>query len=506
MIFGRLKAALALSLAMLLGGLLGWNWRGSADVEEAKSGFPRAATITTPVEAEHPAGRNGGPWLPALQALRDAPAQGPEEARLLRYASAIDRLRLEEIPDALAYVETFRRRDRASAVAWVLARWGELDPAAVAQWLVRHPDRGVGLLTSAISTAVTQWAARDPTAARAWIEGLAGDDRREAFFGYFEALSRTAPAQGLGETAALPKTDRAVARSSLYEGWAEWDAPAAYRRARIEEPSPDRRNFLREIFSIWSGQDPAAALAALAEAQDQLDGDGPHAIGELLGAWVGKDAAGAFEGLRKLPESTQAGASRAMFESAFEGSPARALSLVEKLPPGPVLEGARVAEAMWLSDHDLTKAVALIRVLPEGPERDEVVERVAGHWSSEDPAAAGQWLLELPDASRLSSATQAVMRDWAAHDPQAAGAWLQRLAPGAAYDAAVKVYVQKVFPSDPAAALQWAASIGDPQSREAAVRHGLETWLRRDGTAAKTWLQGTRAIDPDLRSYFLRVP
>lgn len=512
-VFPRLLAALGL---MLIGFVAGWASSGrplpgrAGHMEARSVAMPSlpggsASAAAAAVAPQDTTGRVARPLPPGVRAVQTSLRAPTEISRIMHTVAAIDQLPLGEIPEAMAFAQGLAGEERSIVLTAIVARWSELDAPAAAQWLLR--DKGGELSRRIIGGVVSEWAARDPAAAREWVKGVSKDDHSSAVEGYFSALGSTVPAQGLAEIAALPDAERNEARRHLYKGWAMIDLPGAYRQALLEPPGVERRNLYGELLSTWAERDPGAALAAGVELQQHApDAAGADLAGGILKKWAQNSPAAALGALLKLPEEARARAAEVTFDGAFSVDPDVAQSFLDQLPPGKGADGAKLAAVSWLTERDPAKGAALLEAMPSGPERDTAIERLSMSWSREDPAAAAQWLGQLPDSTPKVAATRNLIGSWVTNDPVASGAWLQQLTPGAAYDAAATLYGERIVDKDPPVAIEWATSVGDPRLREQAVRSLLEKWVAADAPSARAWLQTSRRIDPDLRSYFLRMP
>lgn len=282
-------------------------------------------------------------------------------------------------------------RDRAlAALIEQLARTDPQQALALAQaeanWRLRD------LLRNA---ALRGWASVAPMAAADWALTVRPEERRSAV----EALMQGAaanPAEAVKTALHLCQSDSGPAGDyGHYTIAALIDAGAFKEAVQFgSQVGTDKYPFLlKSAFFQWSRNQPADAIAAVADIKDPLLR--AQAYGEAISGWAWADAKAVAQYALTLPS----GATRS---DAFAEALPR---WVEKDP---------VAATEWINRQD------------SGPEFDSGIVAVANHQSmvQGQPSTALALAGNISDPSVRSRTLRAVFRQWATNDPTAAKSYI----------------------------------------------------------------------------------
>ncbi|MDG2125477.1 MAG: hypothetical protein P8J87_17365, partial [Verrucomicrobiales bacterium] len=227
--------------------------------------------------------------------------------------------------------------------------------------------------------------------------------------------------------------------------------------------SPDPTSRLSSLFAYAESVPVTEIGAALAELRATTRGDDPEALITahiLLTRWGTEDPAAALAHLAEADIKRAYGDGRAILAAYASGNPQRAVA--------------------WLGDPD--------NQLASQPKLGHVLAgTIANEWARTDPDAALAWAASLPEG-QSSGAHIAILRNLASRDPALASFVATSLEPGGERTRAIAEVSDAWASQDPDAALTWAATL-DGEERHQATRQSLDALTDIDPQQAATYLE-----------------
>lgn len=188
-------------------------------------------------------------------------------------------------------------QEQASALNGLFNSWSRLDPKAAAEGLKQLPEGQSRL--EALGQIADSWGNSDPQAAKAWAEGLSGDERTRALATVLPQMAKDNPAAAASQLLTLLKSpsdgmekDLASSAGSLAGTWASDDPAAAAKWAANLPPGQSREQGLQAVASSWAQYDAAATAQWLGTLEAGSSRDA--AIAPLVSQIQGSDPAMAF--------------------------------------------------------------------------------------------------------------------------------------------------------------------------------------------------------------------
>jgi len=412
--------------------------------------------------------------------------------------------------------------------------WAGKDPEAAKAALGRLTGQG---RDQAMQAFVSGYAAKDPKAAWDWVRTLphTGEEWRDPRLMLIQTWAATDPQSALEAARSLaPGSVRTRATTAAIGNWAGRDFGAAFdfvlampesperseALANIAGNAPDRprmlqalieqmppgdrfQNAVRNLFSQWASNDPAAAAAAFAQIPAGSLSSG--LAGQIAQQWgQSADRAAGFQWVRQLP----AGETRQNALSSFFGAwandlPEEAIRAALALPAAEQRPAVSSAARGWAS-RDPEAVVRWAQSVGDDTIRRDVVDNALGVWAQRSPAEAAAWVSRLPMAQRERPLSVLVDR-WAAADLPAAAEWLNAQPATPDRDAAVETLVRRLGDEDPEAAIAWAGSISEAARRTRQIEEAARRWIRYSPEAARVWISSSQALTPEARERLLKA-
>jgi len=218
------------------------------------------------------------------------------------------------------------------------------DPVAAQAHLAELPPGPVR--TAAVVALSASWADADPAAAKAWANGLAGEEKQMAITAITPAIAQTDP-----------------------KGAAAMLLPLAA-AADAETQNETLNSAVQKVCGAWSAQDPAATSSWISSLPDGLVK--AEAVSSIASTWCTKDPEAAAKWVDSLPpgKARDAGAT-GIVSSVYRGQPATAFQ--------------------WAAG------------IGDDQQRTEALSEVVSGWKATDPVAAR----DAVDAANLSEKDQA---------------------------------------------------------------------------------------------------
>ncbi len=376
-----------------------------------------------------------------------------------------------------------------------------------------------GARIDAVNRVLQIWSAVDPRAVLDYVAALdAGARKALPSGGFWYQLASKQPELVLDRGDVVPADLRANVLQNALRSLAERDPQAAYDRAALMPPGPDRQQAVQMIVRMFVDRDANAALA-WARA---LRPPEPGAVAWVLSGIAAKDPLRALDlaaGVDMPVEQMQAmqlvvasAASRdpglapalldrvlglandsqrqrlaqSILYSWASNDPVRAadwaIANAERLPPTAVL-----SVATQYANKDLDGAAAYIARMPSQI-RGTWLRGVASVYTNTNPRAALSWVQQFRGGSEYDDVALAVIAAAARSDPEAAARATESLANEDQRRAAAAQVAIGWATRDPAEAANWALSLADPEARAAATGSVVQVWLIRDPAAAQAWV------------------
>jgi hypothetical protein len=513
----------------------------AAPLDAAATAAPKAPTV----EAD-------GANAEALSNLLRAATDRNHRTREHRMIIAIESLRAEDIPGALAIAERLNSARRTWVLPLLITRWAEFDPEAAARFALDYPFNSVVVQSGAITSAMTVWARRDPAPAKAWAAGI-HDKRAQsaAITGAALGIAESDPRAAYAWITALPaELSTSQAYSLLFDLWASRDVIEAAHFAQNMPPGSGQRLAITTIASHWAQSDPLAGIAWAGRLPDV--GARREATERIFAQWAADDAATAAAEALKLPEST----TRHQALSSILGHAAvqdieLAKTILGKIPAPHRLQALENANEhlVWDAPHssiellllepsceernrllchalsfsDSASIEALIEQIsasvPLGGERDRVLQSAVAAWTLDEPRKALDWMVTQEKASPTALSKAILL--WAWNDPRTALDWALAQPEGPAQSGLLAGAIaglamhqpdqaSRLFPKisdgelqrstvarisgawagrDPAAAIEWAGALGDPQLQASAYHEVGKVWAANEPQATAGWIE-----------------
>ncbi|MEO1573690.1 MAG: hypothetical protein AAFU65_01885 [Pseudomonadota bacterium] len=330
--------------------------------------------------------------------------------------------------------------------------FGRADPRGAmiaAEGLSRPSERHL-----AIRSAIEGAGETDPELALVLAMEQQGVLRQQLVVSAIEALTLEDPQRAQAACDAIPDTDMACVQG-LFREWAAL-APEDAIEVATQYPQQRRQVALYSVFSIWSAQDPSAAL-------DWLRGVSP--------ALIGPDE-------RFSLSSTLVHADPALYDQLSAGlTPHEQHALMR-------------TRLQKLVATDIDAAIAEVPRLAGTQNYTLAITMVAQAWSQNDPAAATRWLLGHSGGREVEEALERTIANWAGSNFESAQAFVEslsasqrrRLEPALAQGRAQR---------DPESALRWMMEANEDSANPARLGQMIMTvqdWARRDSEAAMNFL------------------
>jgi hypothetical protein len=155
-------------------------------------------------------------------------------------------------------------QERTAAVNGLFSRWSEEDPEAAAEGWKRLPADQSRL--ESLDLIASSWSRNDPEAAKAWADGLSGNERVRALAAVLPAMAQDHPADAASALSALVSSapdglgkNLADSAGQLARQWAGDDPAAASRWAAGLPEGASRDEGLKAVSESWSRYDAIAA-------------------------------------------------------------------------------------------------------------------------------------------------------------------------------------------------------------------------------------------------------
>lgn len=393
---------------------------------------------------EQLAGRQGKWTKERLHTSIAAIGREPDIIHAARFTIKLtDQLGPEDFPLALTIIEG--KKDELGEGADIfgmlaLARWADLDPKALGEYL-QEQDRTGGVLfgMSDMDTVLGSWAAKDPLGALGWVKSLRKKEDQERGI---TAILGTVARRDIDEAIAMAKTHAPELLKS--------DA------------------FADAIGRVTNRGDMEKIVRRFAEMGDTVN------MKSVVMRWTNQNASAAFQWAEELPDEKM-----------------RDEALKAAWPQFANAEPEKAAEKLAMAKVD-------------SPFVEGTAKAVAQKLSKEDPAAARRWAATLLQPNAREEAYTLIGEFMGEKKPAEGAKWLDGLALGKDRDVAIASYVHKASGEDPAAANDWALTISDSERRINALRGTLGAWFEKSPADAIEWLQNSTSLSEQDRQAIMK--
>ncbi len=436
-------------------------------------------------------------------------------------AAYADGLRVEDIPDAIAKIESDVNSisTKNQIVALLMSKWAEIDPKGLVEWLQKNNSKPgmIGLGYGAL-------AERNPSTAFQEAQQLpAGQKRDEALMAIADKLPESDDLTKAWEVAKNIKVrgfgGGGNSPYSIFGRWAEKD-PTQAMQAFLQLSGEQKRlavngmvttlvrkdsqaavallsqmpagkihdSVQQALISTWVGLDPQAALAWVQSLPSSVEKD--KAFGQMAGNLNFADAQAAWTVVQSLPPSqAKDDAIPQIIGKLGQTDLAAALNLVNQMPPGPVSDRARLFIASSWTQSDPQAALAYWQTLPPGDMRNNFFVDATDAMFAKDPASAVDFLKKLPDETR-NRLIGLFAQSWTSSDLTGATAYATTMPPGPAQNNLLRAVAAQLAFDDPAKAMNWINQLQDGEGKIQAASNVLSQWAQNDPTTAAKWVTG----------------
>ena len=339
--------------------------------------------------------------------------------RAQAFKSTLLQLGQTRFDEAVAWIDTnFSGPVRGEAELWLYCGWAQKNPSAALARLLQTPGTAN---QDIIYSVLSQWAETDIYAAFAWLKDAPRNSRTtDAWQRLMQIYIAQHPEEAM-EYVAKNVTDadwKDRYTKAIVEKVAETDPQKALGLAAAIASSADREAAYDAIFSQWSKQNPAGALAAA------------------------------------LAESGAANLSGAAKNDLLRTS------------------------AFGLLNQDRNQLVAQFNDIPQDI-RLEVVGPLMTQWVAENPAAAMNWAEQLaPDSPEYNLALSGAVMAYSHSDPEKAITLADKLSDADMRGDDVYVALQNLYRQNPPRAVTVAA---DPSLVPAEIASHFNEWINETG-------------------------
>lgn len=320
-------------------------------------------------------------------------------------------------------------------------RLSQLNPDAAVRFVKAFPDGGPSEMARLV---FARLASQNPAQAESMLNGLEGDQRRNALEGILDGLTGKDPAAAVAVAEKYPDELRSDKLRKVIERMMKRDpeqgiAAAIRLTENKKDPDPDI-NLLHSAMYAWMNLDKAAA----AQWAGNYTGAGHTTVQAMLVREKAQtDPHAAMADFARLQQTAAdqkelTGAASAIASKLAEKDIPSAQAWVTSLPPGPAHEEAMAKFTQIWVNEDATAASEWIATFPAGHDKDHAAANLAGAITKRDPAAAFEWASNIQDKAMRRRTIDRVMNEWMQQDPDAAKAASQSLPPDKALEAVRK--------------------------------------------------------------------
>jgi hypothetical protein len=437
-------------------------------------------------------------YLSAAAKLERALATSKGVVQWLHWMEAIEKASLADMP-RLAQLAGKNQ----TALRLVAARWLELNPRNMFDYLVKGSESGgfgAGPLEEIL---LNDWAKKDP---QALIKAL---DEAPAF-GTRDRWRTTVAGRVIENDAELGlklmarwHIDHYIPNMNGVAKWAAKDPQHAAEFVLSTGPSTVTQEAIKTVGKEWAKIDPSGALEFATEKRGDLSS---ALSASVLQSWAKQDLKQATDWLASADRSTRNRLSPAVVEVWAEKDPASALIWTETNLTGSSLSQAAASVLKGAADKDIAAAARLVSVMQPSSARAAGALSVAEKWlpnlgseNAPKPEAL-QWLQSL-DPESVRTVLERTFSTWAQSEPRSLAEFL-KTTPIEHIPAHIYAYAARNFARyDPAKAIEWASGTPD-YARAEAGGDAFAEWRRAQPEAAMEWWNALPADDPRRKSFF----
>lgn len=331
--------------------------------------------------------------------MRGGGAQNP--AAMMKVMGLLDKIRAEDIPEALAEAEALTDpQQKMMLLMALLGKWAESDGPAAMKYAEEHSS-GMGIMGQMAKASVAgTWAEKDPEAVWKWYKDLGEKDTGGVMGGNMVLAS-------LFANLAAKDQDAAFNRLQEIEGAGRAMALAGLLQSAIFDP--EKRD------SLFNKIDTLPDESERKQARQMMLGQWAMLAPEDAAGWVKSQPAKDQGELREtmgtmlMMSDPQKGAAFLIEGATEEEKPKRYASVV-----GPWAHLDTNAAGKWLSAQ------------PQGPYLDEARQSFVGAASEKDPESAMAWAGTITEETKRTAGVTTAYNAWKKKDPAAADAALAK--------------------------------------------------------------------------------
>ncbi len=392
------------------------------------------------------------------------------------YTTRVDTLRAllvvlpdEGFPRLLSGLAAQDNDDTRRLLDVALRTWMDRDPAAAAQWAVRHNQQA--------SVALRAWVKVDPSAAAEWIGKLTDPKQLEDLSKYtLPALFDQDQERALALVMAVPEDLRSGLFRTIIQKLSKTDPAGAIRRFGSELwDNGEGYHTLSPALSEWAKTDPRSAINWLVAQTYQNKAQLGHYLGNLA-----NNGATNWQQIATIILETPDIAYRqstitTMLSNRAREHPAEVIQFLDSTGDQNLRNRVLLSMASSYSDQEIDKTLPFALALPESSERNQKLNWLLSAWARHDPSAALDWMSKQNDPGVTFAS------------------------PGVQTGILLNIAEQ-----EPATAVAEWAKIEDLDTRKAALQPIAQAWGKTDPAAAVQWVfEQQQALSPDTKNPYL---
>ncbi|MGC6506115.1 MAG: hypothetical protein ACON39_06040 [Coraliomargaritaceae bacterium] len=445
---------------------------------------------------------------------------------------------------------------RGTALTWqaqslIAARWAEVDPQGLRQYIDTQPmNQQWGLISGLYST----WAEKDADEAlTAASEINSWNMRQMALTSIASAVAEKDPIRAV---AIINEHFKGSMQGGwgiqqVYQQWARRDPEAARQAALTMEDGTMKSSALAGAMGEWMAAEPMAALAWL----DSLPADSVihRTREELFRNLMGKnlDAAKEYienqssplhrrealeamhfwdivwsqdgEGIRETMDWLGTVAKGKLHDQKIQeliGSLAHvdadsAIEYMQSMSPGEARIGVIGSIAGKLAEQNPSKALEFIGSLEYEDERERALQNMGWHFARNSVETTSALISESNDPMVQQRLTRNIAEEWSSYDTAAALAWVESLQDKEAQSNGLEAVLANWVQEDPAHAMAYVENSIDKAEQANVYRSLFNQWIYQDAETAVQWLEKMPEVSEEqqirlygdvTRNYFRQDP
>lgn len=371
----------------------------------------------------------------------------------------------------------------------VFNAWVEKDPQGAFRYFLNMSDPM--LQGSYAGYLFGAWTAKDPDGALAAMRGIEdGNMRIRASSLIISSIAADDPDRALDLMAELEATSDYQLRT-IFSLWTRQNPDAAMARVQAMEPGSGRTSALQGVIQSVAKQDGERAVAMAMSLQNEEERIKALRTGAY--AWMLKDTEAAIQFMSQIEDSALKNEvlPQLLGEVLSRKDPKRAFELARSHLTGKALDLTRHSILNTASQRQPQVAAQIASEMPFGWNYTQAISMVAQRWGRTDPVAALEWADSLDEGKERRQALASILRDFSRHKTEEAHAYLNTMPEGSQREELANNLAWIMAEDDPQAALSWADSFEDAGLKKQLKDQAIKGWVSRDPQAAVAYLNST---------------